>query len=104
LLGAAISAVELPTAFIYFGAVSAIVGSEAGVPERVLLVVAYNAVFVLPLIAILGVRALVPDGGAARLRTANRWLRRCGPVALAAVVAAAGATLVTVGLDGMLSA
>ena len=52
LLGAGISAVELPTAFMYFGAVSAILGSHAALPERIALVVAYNALFVLPLVTV----------------------------------------------------
>src|SRR5690348_9243799 len=40
--GVAISAVELPTAFLYFGAISAVLGARVAVPERVALVVAYN--------------------------------------------------------------
>ena len=99
-LGAGIAAIELPTAFIYFGAVSAILASRSGVAAQVLLVVAYNALFVLPLLAILAARALGPD---VRLATAGDWLRRVGPIALSAVLAAGGAGLMSFGLDGMLS-
>src|SRR2546423_10430284 len=55
-LGAGISAVELPTAFLYFGAVTAIVNSSAGAGTAIVLVVAYNALFVLPLVAIIVLR------------------------------------------------
>src|SRR4051812_21486331 len=40
-LGAGISAVELPTAFMYFGAISAVLEAGATVPMRVALVVLY---------------------------------------------------------------
>lgn len=103
-LGAGIAAIELPTAFMYFGAVSAILESRATLPARVSLIVAYNALFVLPLVAILGVRLLVPDGAEARLRTAGDWLRRFGPIALTSVVGAVGVALVSVGIGGIVSA
>ena len=99
-LGAGIAAIELPTAFIYFGAISAILASHFGAVAQVLLVVAYNALFVLPLLAILAVRALGPD---ARLATAGDWLRRVSPIALCAVMAAGGAGLMTFAVEGMVS-
>ena len=51
-IGAGITAVELPTALPYFGAVSAILASGAGTGVRILLVVAYNLLYVLPLVGL----------------------------------------------------
>ncbi len=45
-LGAGIMAIELPTAFIYFGAISAILAAHPGVPLEISLIIMYNAVFV----------------------------------------------------------
>jgi hypothetical protein len=100
-LGAGIAAIELPTAFIYFGAISAILASDSGFASRVMLIVAYNLLFVLPLLAIVAARALGPD---VRFGTLRGWLWRAGPVALSAVVAVGGTALLAVGLEGMLSA
>jgi cytochrome c biogenesis protein CcdA len=102
-LGAGITALELPTAFMYFGAISAVIASGAGIPVRVLLVFVYSAVFVLPLLAIAAVCLLLREGGAARLRAADVWLRRVAPVAVTAIAGVAGALLVSIGVDGMAS-
>ena len=100
-LGAGIAAIELPTAFIYFGAISAILASGSGFASRVLLVVVYNLLFVLPVLVIVAARALGPD---VRFGALRDWLQRAGPVALSAVAAIGGAGLLVVALDGMLSA
>src|SRR5579875_3029830 len=52
LLGAGIAAVELPTAFPYFAAIVAIVGSGQSLGVRIMAVAVYNVIFVLPLLAI----------------------------------------------------
>ena len=52
ILGATITAVELPTAFPYFAAIAAIVGAGTRARARVVLLVMFNLCFVLPLIAI----------------------------------------------------
>jgi cytochrome c biogenesis protein CcdA len=69
LVGAGISLVELPTAFPYFAAMAAIVSSGKNVITQIAVLVAYNAVFVAPLLAILGVRLLARESG-------QRWLER----------------------------
>jgi cytochrome c biogenesis protein CcdA len=63
LVGAGISLVELPTAFPYFAALAAIVGSGKSAFTQIGVLVAYNAVFVAPLLAILGVRLLARERG-----------------------------------------
>lgn len=52
LLGATITAVELPTAFPYFAAIAAVVGSRLGLARQLGLLLIFNVCFVLPLIAI----------------------------------------------------
>jgi cytochrome c biogenesis protein CcdA len=96
-IGAGISAIELPTAFVYFGAVSAILSSGAGAGIAIALVVGYNALFVLPLVAIIVFRTRIRD----RLGTLLAWTWRRGPVILASVSAAIGVALVSVGAPGL---
>ena len=50
LLGATITAVELPTAFPYFAAIAAIVGSGYDILRQVFLLVLFNVCFILPLL------------------------------------------------------
>ena len=103
LLGAGISAVELPTAFMYFGAVSAILGSQAALPARIALVVAYNALFVAPLVAVLLVRVHAGERAEQRLAAVGSWVRGSAPVALAAITGVAGVALAIVGFGGLLA-
>jgi cytochrome c biogenesis protein CcdA len=53
LLGATIIAAELPTAFPYFAAIAAIVGSGNDAAKQLALLGVYNLLFILPLVAIL---------------------------------------------------
>jgi len=99
-LGAGISAVELPTAFVYFGAVSAILNSNLGPGGAVALVVAYNALFVLPLVAIIVLRARIRT----RLSALMAWTWRSGPVLLAGISGVVGVALLGAGTWGLLSA
>jgi len=91
-LGAGIMALELPTAFPYFAAIAAIVGTGAPVGSQLLLVVLFNLVFVAPLLAIVAVRAIEK---LARLR--DGVARNAGTV-LALVLGAGGLALIAVGL------
>jgi cytochrome c biogenesis protein CcdA len=100
-LGAGIATIELPTAFMYFGAVSAIVSSHSPGVAQVALVAAYNVLFVLPLVAILALRVLAGERAERRLADAGGRLRRAAPIALAAVAGCAGAVLATLGLGGL---
>lgn len=98
-LGAGISAVELPTAFLYFGVVTAILNSSAGGGAEIALVVAYNALFVLPLVVVIALRARIRP----RLAAVMAWTWRSGPVLLAGVTFVIGAGLLGVGTAGLLS-
>ncbi len=87
-MGAGIAAVELPTAFPYFAAISIIVGSGVSSPEKFLLLGVYNLVYVLPLIGISIVCAVMgPDaeGFLSRIRDSvlSRWPVVVAPLAIA---------------------
>jgi cytochrome c biogenesis protein CcdA len=51
-VGASLAALELPTAFPYFAAIAAIVGSGVGEVSQLLLVGVFNVVFLSPILAI----------------------------------------------------
>lgn len=101
LMGATIMAVELPTAFPYFAAIATIVGSGAGVPRQIMLLLLFNVCFVLPLLGILltlelaGPRAkqLLARG---RARLEARW-----PVLLSVVALLAGLFVTLLGASGL---
>ena len=100
-LGAIIAAVELPTAFPYFAAIAAIVGSGLNVIMQVVLVAAYNVCFVLPL---LGIALAITVGGepaVARLTRVRRWLQGHWPVLLSRLALAAGIFVLTLGVTGL---
>ena len=92
LLGAAIMAVELPTAFPYFAAIAAIIASGRRPVTEVLLLVLFNVAFVAPLLGIGAVRGAAGARGEARLERFRLLLERHAPLllpVLALVIAAA---------------
>jgi cytochrome c biogenesis protein CcdA len=99
-IGATITAVELPTAFPYFGALAAIVGSGLGFVNRVILLLLFNVCFVLPLIGIIVVLEVAPDSADAVLGRARDFLQRHWPVLLAVVAIIAGGITVALGATG----
>jgi cytochrome c biogenesis protein CcdA len=100
LLGATISAVELPTAFPYFAAIAAITGSGSDVSGRILLLVLFNVCFVLPLLGIIGT-LFVSESAAPILSRAREQLQAHSPAVLAGVAFLAGALVVTAGVAGL---
>jgi cytochrome c biogenesis protein CcdA len=102
LLGATITAVELPTAFPYFAAIAAVVGSGYGIWHQVFLILIFNAVFVLPLVAILAVLQLAGSDAQRMLIGTRKWLEHNWPVALAVVGLVAGLFCVFIGITGLI--
>ncbi|HEY5318194.1 MAG TPA: GAP family protein [Solirubrobacteraceae bacterium] len=102
--GAGIMVVELPTAFMYFGAISAIVSAHPVAVVSLSLLIAYNALFVAPLVGILAIRLLAGERGDRWLAWGERWLRGAGQHALTAVAAAGGTALVAIGVSGLVLA
>jgi cytochrome c biogenesis protein CcdA len=103
LLGATITAVELPTAFPYFAAIAAIVGSGLGVVRQLMLIVVFNVCFVLPLVGIVVTLVLARDRSEQLLGTGRAFLQRHWPTVVAALVLAAGAFVVLLGTTGFAS-
>jgi cytochrome c biogenesis protein CcdA len=101
LLGATITAIELPTAFPYFAAIAAIVGSGLDPARQLVLLLLFNVCFVMPL---LGIMATLTFGGqhAERLLTIGRnFLQRYWPVVLAGLLFLAGLFVILLGVTGM---
>src|SRR5581483_2032460 len=103
LLGATIMAVELPTAFPYFAAITAIVASGRGRATEVLLLVLFNVAFVAPLVAVLAMRAAAGTRGEVRLERVRLLLDGHAPVLLPALALAIAAALLLVGGIGLAS-
>jgi cytochrome c biogenesis protein CcdA len=103
-LGAGIMAIELPTAFMYFGAISAILAAHPVAPIEISLLIAYNALFVAPLVAFLAIRRLAGARASEWIASAEARIRRAGQLALTGVAGVAGAALLGLGLSGLLLA
>ena len=101
LVGAAIMAFELPTAFPYFAAVAAIVGSNRSLPVQIGLIVMFNLAFVAPLIAITAVRALEWPRGERALATVRAQLDRRVPMLVSAFVFVLAIVVLTIGIVGI---
>jgi cytochrome c biogenesis protein CcdA len=101
ILGATITAVELPTAFPYFAAIATVVGSGFDVTRQIGLIVLFNICFVLPLLGIAVVLAVAGDGAEALLTQARDALRAQWPKVLAGVAFLAGLCVVLIGVTGL---
>jgi cytochrome c biogenesis protein CcdA len=97
LLGATITAIELPTAFPYFGAIAAIVGSGRSVVEQVFLLLVFNVCFVLPLLGIIAVLEFAGERAEPILSRARVWLQQHWPVLLATAACLAGGVAIVLG-------
>jgi cytochrome c biogenesis protein CcdA len=102
-LGAGIMVLELPTAFIYFGAITAILASHPGTAVEISLLLAYNVLFVAPLIALLAARRLAGERADRWIAVAETRLHRIGQIAITAVAGVGGVALLTVGVAGLLA-
>ncbi len=100
-LGASIGVVELPTAFPYFAAIVAIVGSGSSLTGQIVLIVIYNACFVLPLLLIVVTLALAPGKAQRLLTRARRFLERRWPVLVAGLALLAGVFVIVLGITGL---
>ena len=101
LLGATITAVELPTAFPYFAAITAIVGSGFDTTRQLVLLVLFNVCFVLPLIAIVAMLTFAGAGAAATLSRTRDRLHEHWPAVLAGLALLASVFVVLLGVTGL---
>jgi cytochrome c biogenesis protein CcdA len=103
LLGAGIAGVELFTAFPYFAAIAMVLGASVSNAGKVLLLVIYNVIYILPLIAIVVVRVIMGERGAERLVPISDWIEQKWPVVVAPIAALAGAALAVYGIVQLVS-
>ena len=101
-LGATITAVELPTAFPYFAAIAAVVGSDFGIDRQVILLVIFNLTFVLPLLAIVVILRFAGRRAQSILVAARLWMERRWPLVLAAIGVVAGLFCLFIGISGLI--
>jgi cytochrome c biogenesis protein CcdA len=100
-LGASITAVELPTAFPYFAAIAAILGADLGPARDLFLLALFNICFVLPLLAIVGTLTFAPDKSDRMVFAGRSFLQRHWPTLFAALALAAGVFVVLLGVTGI---
>ena len=98
LLGAGIAGVELLTAFPYFAAIAMVLGSSVAAAGKVFLLVLYNVIYVLPLIAVVVVRAIMGEKGAELLVPVSGWIETHWPVVAAPIAVLAGTALTVYGI------
>jgi cytochrome c biogenesis protein CcdA len=102
LVGAAITAAELPTAVPYFAVIAAVVGSGRAVGTQVVLLVVFNATFVAPLVAIFLLEALSGARGRERIVSLRARLDRHLAQVIPAVVLVVAVVLTARGSVGLL--
>jgi cytochrome c biogenesis protein CcdA len=103
ILGATITAVELPTAFPYFYAIAAIVGSGFDPVRQVVLLVMFNICFILPLLAIVATLTFAGQDAERVLGSVRAWLQMHWPKLLAIVALIAGVFVTVLGVTGLAS-
>jgi cytochrome c biogenesis protein CcdA len=100
-LGASITAVELPTAFPYFAAIAAVVGSGLGPVRDLFLLFVFNVCFVLPLVGILATLTFGGDHADRWLNVGRSFLQRHWPAVLAGLALVAGLFVTLLGVTGL---
>jgi cytochrome c biogenesis protein CcdA len=103
-LGAAVTALDLLTAFPYFAAIAAIVTSGLTLPAQVLLLVMFNVLYVLPLAVVVVADSLFGVRAEVFLARAREAIERLSPVVLTILTLAAGIALVFRGANGLAAA
>lgn len=103
LLGATITAVELPTAFPYFAAIAAIVGSQQPIVNQIVVLVIFNVCFVAPLLGMIAVLTFAGPDAYAMLARWRQWLEAHWPVVLAVLALLAGLFVTLLGVTGIAS-
>lgn len=101
LVGAGITAAELPTAVPYFAVIAAVVGSGRPIGTQIALLVVFNAVFVAPLLGVLGLRSLLGARGQAAVELLRRRLDRHLATAIPALVGLVALLLTARGALGL---
>jgi cytochrome c biogenesis protein CcdA len=100
-LGVTITAIELPTAFPYFAAIAAIVGSGLDPGGQLIFLLLYNVCFVLPLISILVTVTVAGEEAERILTTVRHRLAKHWPALVAGLALLAGTFVTLLGATGL---
>jgi cytochrome c biogenesis protein CcdA len=100
-LGATITAVELPTAFPYFAAIAAIVGSGFDIARQVILLVLFNVCFVAPLLVIIATLTFAGPEAERVLTSGREKLEANWPALLSGLALLAGVFVTLLGITGL---
>ena len=99
-LGATITAVELPTAFPYFAAIAAIIAADVDPAQSLILLLLFNVCFILPLLGMIGTLTFAGDRSERMLAVGREFLQRHWPAVLAGLALVAGLFIVFLGASG----
>ncbi|MGI8715389.1 MAG: GAP family protein [Solirubrobacteraceae bacterium] len=102
-LGASVTLLDLPTAFPYFAAIGAIAESRATVAGQLLMLLAFNLIYALPLVVIVTARALAGERALRVLRRSRELIDRVAPRIVSALTAVTGGALIWRGAAGILA-
>jgi cytochrome c biogenesis protein CcdA len=100
-VGGGIMAFELPTAFPYFAAITAIAASHSSIATQLALVGLYNVLFVVPLLGILAATIFAGGRGQRALRSVRDWTQRNAPAVLAATLTVIALVCLVLGVQGI---
>jgi cytochrome c biogenesis protein CcdA len=102
-LGATITAIELPTAFPYFAVIATMVGADVEPVNEIILLLIFSVCFVAPLLAILATLTFAGDQAQRILGRGRDFLQAHWPTVLAVVGVIAGAFVILIGVTGLAS-
>ena len=103
LLGASITALELPTAFPYFAAIAAILGSGLGPGRQFGLLLVFNICFIAPLLAIILTLVIAGHRADRLLAKGRRLFERRWPHLLFWLILVVGVVAILFGATGLAS-
>jgi cytochrome c biogenesis protein CcdA len=101
ILGATITAVELPTAFPYFAVIFTIVGADVDVVRTIFLLLLFNLCFIAPLLGITATLTFAGPNAQRMLITGRRRLEAHWPAVLAVLALVAGLFVTLLGVTGL---
>ena len=99
-LGAGITAVDLPTAFPYFAAIVAILGEDLSAPPEILLLLLFNVMYVLPIIVIAIVAVVLGERAEGPLLKIRAFVTRWSPWLLVVLSVGVGVAALYAGIQG----
>ena len=98
LLGAGVAGIELLTAFPYFAAIAIIVGASVSDGAKLLLLVLYNVVYVLPLLAIVATCVVMGARAGDVLEPVGDWIDTHWPIVVAPLAIVVGVAVMAYGI------